>query len=145
MKMSDSSIVASLGSDSRSSSPEMFSLPNSSNYGTPLTGRTAPVMIPLKVLPKAAPKMITKTKTLRRCCGFALALSGCLFYFIRLILVTVLFGWRILLDSNEQLVFYKSFALEAFTYTIGIVLFLLVMIKPRLTLESPNNFKVIEN
>ena len=94
--------------------------------------------IPLKVLPTAVPQVITTTKTLRRCCGFSLALIGLIFYCLRALLalwwIACFFCFGTSMDSVE-------IVLEAMACSIGITKFLTVMKYPKLTLKE-SNFKV---
>lgn len=111
----------------------------------PLGYQPAFPMIPAKMvtMSTAMAQVITTTKTLRRFCGFVLALSGFLFYCFRAIGLIAWLGIKHYRadgsDSGSDLL---VGGLEFVACGLGIGLFIRIMKYPRLTLESHNNFKV---
>lgn len=111
--------------------------------------------IAIKNLPAIAPKVVTKTNTLRRCCGFTLALIGFLFYCARITSNFILIAYLKLLSENKgytdsvsvpaQTNFdLKLFILEFVACNLGIGMFFRILRNPKLTLEE-SNFKVKQN
>ena len=108
--------------------------PEESNLNTN-SGR----MIPLRILPSTAPQVITTTKTLRRFCGFVLALLGFIFYCLRVIVLIAWLGINYYYDTiNDD---WLIAGLEAIACVLGIGMFFRIIKYPYLTLES-HNFKV---
>lgn len=97
-----------------------------------------PVPVPSRNRSIAMPQIITTTKTLRRFCGFILALCGFLFYCLRVI---GLFAWLGINYYRDYRSDWVVGGLEGVAGGLGIGLFFRVMKYPHLTLES-HNFKV---
>lgn len=94
-------------------------------------------VIPLKVLPLTVPQVITTTKTLRRFCGFALALCGFIFYCIRATGLIVWLGVKYYKGRGDGSLAAVG-GLEALACGLGIGMFFRIMKYPHLTLESKN-------
>lgn len=135
-----STLPATSPSSSPASPPELYTPSHSLTVNPVVHG---PLTIPIKILSTAVPQVITTTKTLRRCCGFALALIGSVFYCLRAVVVL----WRIILrlfaSGNRQYSpeDYKFLLLESLACSAGIFMFVRIMKTPKLTLKD-NNFRV---
>lgn len=98
-----------------------------------------PKIIPLNILPTTVPQVITTSKTLRRCCGFFLAMFGFIFYCLRAVLTLWWIAKYLLSEKNSQ--YSIALLLEAAACSTGITKFLRIMKNPKLTLKE-SNFKV---
>lgn len=126
-----------------SSSPELFISAESLNTTTSAANSSDSLKkIPLKNLPTSVPQVVTTTNTLRRCCGFSLALAGFLFYCAR-ILFNVIWIVCMKLKFKDTSASSTVLILEMVACVIGIGQFLRIMRKPKLTLKE-SNFKVSE-
>jgi hypothetical protein len=120
---------------------ELFISSNDLSNASSSPSATTPKMIPLKILPTSVPQVVTTTKTLRRCCGFSLAIVGFLFYCLRamvalwLIVLYLFFTGRSKEDSSWSSM---ALLLEAAACSIGIAKFLSIMRNPKLTLRYSN-------
>lgn len=99
--------------------------------------------IPIKILSTAVPQVITTTKTLRRCCGFSLALIGFVFYCLRAFVLLWWMLYRLFGSATESKTQDNTIFvfLESFACSVGIFQFLSIMKTPKLTLKD-TNFKV---
>lgn len=97
-------------------------------------------MIPLKILPRSVPQVITTTKTLRRCCGFSLAICGFIFYCLRALLALWWIGLYLFFREAGSSGKYSAMTLllEAAACSVGITKFLRIMSNPKLTLKESN-------
>ena len=94
----------------------------------------------------SAAKVMTTTKTLRRVCGFALALVGFVFFCLRSLVASwFLVSFFLLTDqsrSSSNISYISALALETVTCTVGFLQFWWIVSEPTFTLKD-SNFRVI--